>query len=53
MLVSSFEVKKEAGAGVDDSPALRAPGIRVSISGGQAGFDAPCHMAPIPLYGSL
>lgn len=26
--------------------------IRVSISGGQAGFDASCHMTPIPLHWS-
>lgn len=31
---------------------VKAPGIWVSISGGQAGADAPCHMTPIPLHWS-
>ena len=31
-------------------PALRVPDIRVSISGGQDGAYAPCHITPIPLH---
>lgn len=53
MLVSSFEVKKEAGTGVDDFSCVKGAGYLVSISGGQAGAYAPCHITPIPLHGSL
>ena len=31
---------------------VKGAGYLVSISGGQAGADAPCHMAPIPLHWS-
>lgn len=31
---------------------VKGAGYLVSISGGQAGFDASCHMTPIPLHWS-